>query len=175
VVAIDNFDLTVPGRRCEKANRHAMETIRRLRPRLVILAQSGLHAETEWPRIAGSAIAMGAGEVAIVGPFPIWRPSLPRVFGEHHLRDRAEYVQTGLDQGSFAVDRLLAARLSQVPDVTYISLLTALCRDGGCLARVPGEGELDLMVLDSGHLTPLGSSHVGRVVFKPYLNTLGIP
>jgi hypothetical protein len=174
VVAIDKFDLTVPGRRCEKANGHAMEAIRRLRPKLVILAQSGLHAGTDWPRIAARAIEMGAGHVAIVGPFPIWRPSLPRVFGEHHLRDRAEYVSTGLDQEPFAVDRLLAARLSHVPNVTYVSLLKDLCRGGGCLARVPGEGELDLMVLDSGHLTPMGSSHVGRVVVKPYFDKLGI-
>ena len=37
-----------------------------------------------------------------------------------------------------------------------------------CLARVPGEGELDLMALDFGHLTPKGSSYLGRALWKPY-------
>jgi hypothetical protein len=54
--------------------------------------------------------------------------------------------------------------------VTYVSLLDQLCRDGGCLGRVPGEGDLDLMALDFGHLTPKGSAYVGRTVFKPYLD-----
>jgi len=61
-----------------------------------------------------------------------------------------------------------------------VSLLDQLCRslsrrsaDGAkadaCLARVPDEGELDLMALDFGHLTPKGSSYLGRALWKPYL------
>jgi hypothetical protein len=34
---------------------------------------------------------------------------------------------------------------------------------------VPDEGELDLMALDFGHLTPKGSSYLGRSLWKPYL------
>ena len=65
------------------------------------------------------------------------------------------------------------ARLDGLANVTYVSLLDQLCRRvalRSCLARVPGEGELDLMALDFGHLTPKGSSYLGRVVWKPYLD-----
>jgi hypothetical protein len=172
--AIDNFDTTPPGRRCEKANVYAMEAITRLRPRVVILAQAGAHGQTEWRRISARTMELGAGHVVVVGPFPLWSPSLPRVFAQHHLGDRADYVREGLNQELFAADRDVASQLSGVPNVTYASLLQSLCRDGACLARVPGEGELDLMVLDFGHLTPKGSSHVGRVLFKPLLDRLGI-
>jgi hypothetical protein len=48
-------------------------------------------------------------------------------------------------------------------------VLEQLCRDGACLARVPGADPLDLMALDFGHLTPKGSSYLGRVLWKPYL------
>jgi hypothetical protein len=172
--AIDNFDPAPPGRRCEKANRYAMEAIARLRPRLVILAQAGAHAASDWPRLASRALELGAGHVMVVGPFPLWSPGLPRVFADHHLEDRAEYVKAGLNQDLFTVDRELASKLSGAPNITYLSLLEPLCRDNACLARVPGEDELDLMALDFGHLTPKGSSYVGRAVFKPYLERLGI-
>ena len=172
--AIDNFDLTVPGRRCEKSNLYAMESIRRLRPRVVILAQSSRHADIDWPRIVARVRALGAGHVIVVGPSPVWRPSLPRVFADHHLDDHAEFVQRGLDQDMFVIDRQVAEIVSGLPDVTYVSLLQQLCRDGACLARVPGQGELDLMALDFGHLTPKGSSYVGRAVFKAYFDRLGL-
>ena len=160
--AVDNFDMSVRDARCEKANRYAMDAIRRLRPSLVILAQSGGHTAIDWPKIAARALELGAGHVIVVGPFPLWRPGLPAIIGEHHLADRADYVRIGLEQSLFANDRELAAKLSSLPNVTYVSLLDHLCRDGACLGRVPGEGDLDLMALDFGHLTPKGSAYVGR-------------
>ena len=168
--AIDSFDLTVRERRCEKTNLYAMESIRGLRPALVILAQSTAHVHTDWTRIAARVIELGARHVLVVGPFPMWRPGLPAIVGEHHLRDSAQYIRTGLDHEMFAVDQLVASAVSGGPNMTYVSLLARLCRDGACLGRVPDEGDLDLMVLDSGHLTPKGSSYVGRSVLKPYLD-----
>lgn len=173
--AIDRFDVTVRDRRCEKTNLYAMESIRRLRPLLVILAQSGAHVDTDWTRIAARSIELGAHHVIVVGPFPIWRPGLPAIVGQHHLRDGTHYVHIGLDQEAFAADQLLASALSTVPNISYVSLLQQLCRDGGCLGRVPGEGDLELMVMDYGHLTPKGSVYVGRHVFKPYLDRAAAP
>jgi hypothetical protein len=69
----------------------------------------------------------------------------------------------------FDTDRAMAGRLAGLPDATYLSLLDQLCTQRACLARVPGEGALDLMALDFGHLTPKGSSYLGRAVWMPYL------
>jgi hypothetical protein len=173
--AIDRFDVTVRDRRCEKTNVYAMASIRRLRPALVILAQSASHIDTDWTRIAARIIELGAHHVIVVGPFPVWRPGLPSIVGQHHLRDGAQYVRIGLDQEVFAADQLLASALSTVPNVSYVSLVEQLCRDGGCLGRIPGEGDLELMVMDYGHLTPKGSAYVGRRVFKPHLDRVTAP
>jgi hypothetical protein len=173
--AIDRFDLSVRERRCEKANLYAMESIRRLQPALVILAQSSAHVDTDWTRIVARATELGARHVLVVGPFPVWLPGLPAIVGEHHLHDSTQYVRVGLDHEVFAADQLVASALSGTPNATYVSLLSRLCRDGACLGRVPGEGDLDLMVLDAGHLTPKGSIFVGRHVFKPYLDGVAAP
>jgi hypothetical protein len=171
--AIGNFDLTVRDRRCETANLYAMDQIRLLRPSLVIVAQAGGQTGVDWEALSARVVELGARSVAVVGPFPLWRPGLPRIFAEHHLEERPEYVRTGLDQDVFAHDRELAAMLAELPNVTYVSLIDRLCRNGACLARVPGEIDLELLALDFGHLTPKGSSYVGRLVMKPLLERAG--
>jgi peptidoglycan/LPS O-acetylase OafA/YrhL len=167
---IEDFDLSVKDRRCEVANLYAMEIIGRLRPDLVIVAQEWGHAETDWPALIARVLALGAKHVAIVGPSPVWRPSLPRVYAEQHLDDRAEYVRDGLDLERFDADRIAAERIKPVGNATYVSLLDQLCRDHACLARVPGEDDLDLFAVDAGHLSPKASSYLGRAIWKPYLD-----
>jgi peptidoglycan/LPS O-acetylase OafA/YrhL len=169
---LDNFDLSVKDRRCETANLFALAAIKRLRPDLVVIAQSSRHESTDWARLSDGVLALGAKHVVIVGPLPNWRPGLPSIYAEHHLIDRAEYVSTGVDSSGFAVDRELAARFVGRPNVTYLSVLDHICRDGACLARVPGESEIDLMALDFGHLTPKGSSYLGRALWKPFFDRI---
>jgi peptidoglycan/LPS O-acetylase OafA/YrhL len=171
VPAIENF-VALRGRRCEKANLYAMDSIRRLRPKLVILVQSGDHQFVDWPRVAARVIELGAGHAIITGPFPVWRPTLPRVVAQQYMDNPAAYISTGVDQDLFTADREVAAMLRGLPYVTYVSLLQRLCRGNACLARVPGESDLDLMAVDHGHLTPKASAYVGRVVFKPHLDRL---
>ena len=180
--AIDNFDMTVTDHRCEFTNLFAMENIRRLRPEVVIVAQAGGQTLTDWPALTSHVLSLGAKQVLVVGPFPLWQPTLPRVYAEHHMQDHADYVTTGLNKDIFENDRTVAARVAGLVNVTYLSLLDQLCHDPSrrsadgakaeraCLARVPGEDELDLMAVDSGHLSPKGSSYVGRAFWKPYFD-----
>jgi hypothetical protein len=171
---VDNFDLSVKERRCEVANRFAMETIRRLRPALVVIAQSQHYENTNWPALTARVLELGAAHVLVVGPTPRWRPGLPRIYAANHMQDHADYVSIGLETELFGVDQRMAALVSGLANVTYLSLLEHLCdQEGrGCLARVPDEGELDLMALDFGHLTPKGSSYLGRAVWRGALAQL---
>ena len=168
--AVENFDLTVRQQRCERANLYALDAIRRLKPKLVVVAQSTGHDDVDWPQLTARVQKLGAAHVLIVGPFPVWRPSLPRVVADHYLHDSTAYLSTGVDRDQFDIDQTVAAMVANLPNVTYVSLLDALCRDGACLARVPGRSDLDLMAFDFGHLTPMGSSYVGRTILKPYLD-----
>jgi peptidoglycan/LPS O-acetylase OafA/YrhL len=184
--AIDNFDLTVRDRRCEYTNLFAMDNIRKLRPEVVIVAQAGGQTLTDWPALTSHVLSLGARQVVVVGPFPLWEPTLPRVYAEHHIEDHADYVSAGLNKHIFENDRTVRARVEGLPNVTYLSLLEQLCppsrfeRFGetsrpACLARVPGEGEFDLMAVDFGHLSPKGSSYVGRTIWKPYFDRVLAP
>ena len=163
---------TVPPRRCERANDFAVESIRRLRPTLVILAQQGGHADIDWKTMTSQLLALGVRSVLVVGPLPQWRPTLPGIFSSAYLKEPRAYVGLGLERSGFDVDRRLSATLAGLPGVTYLSALDQLCRVDGCLAQVPGEGALEMMALDYGHLTPKGSSYLGREIWKPVLDNL---
>jgi hypothetical protein len=167
---IDDFEASVDDR-CENSDRYAMKTISDVKPQIVILAQSGQHEETDWAKLTARVLELGAQQVLIVGPSPTWEPSLPRAYAEHHMKDRAEFITTGLND-RFRVDRELRARVKDLPRVTYLSLLDHLCHDGACLARIPGTDPLELMAVDFGHLSPKGSAYLGRTVWKPYLQTI---
>jgi hypothetical protein len=174
VAQVENFDLSVNDGRCEKANVFAMQAIERLRPEVLVIAQSGRHTEIDWPALTSRVLALGARQVIVVGPFPLWRPSLPRVYAEHHMVDHADYIGAGLNTDNFDNDRTVKARVAGLPNVTYLSLLDELCRvaERTCLARVPGERELELMAVDFGHLSPKASSYLGRKIWKPFLERM---
>ena len=167
--AVDDYDEPGAGRRCNLANEFARASIQRLRPSLVVLAQSQGHAATDWARMSERLRALGAGDVMLVGPGPIWRPTLPFIFAHNYLASPQVYVAHGLDPSVFEADRQLTAALANIAGLTYVSLVSHMCKQDGCLATVPGGAATDLMAFDFGHLTPQGSRHVGREVLKPYL------
>jgi hypothetical protein len=169
---VDDFDTSVEDNRCEIADRYAMRVIGDLHPEVVILAQNAEHLETDWAGVTGKILELGAGQVIVVGPSPMWAPTLPRVYATHHMQDHADYVSTGLYLDAFEIDKKLAALLAPLPHVRVVSLLDHLCRGNACLARVPGEGPIDLMSIDYGHLSPKGSSYLGRTIWKPLLESL---
>jgi peptidoglycan/LPS O-acetylase OafA/YrhL len=169
---VEDFDTSVEDNRCEIADRYAMRVISDLKPEIVILAQNAEHLDTDWATLTRRILELGAAQVVVVGPSPMWEPTLPRVYATHHIQDHSDYVSTGLYLDAFDIDRQLAARIAMLPKVRYVSLMQRLCRDGACLARVPGEGPIDLMAIDYGHLSPKGSSYIGRSIWREYLQTL---
>lgn len=171
----EDFDTSVEDNRCEIADRYAMQQIARLKPDIVILAQNAEHLDTDWAALTGKILELGAGQVVIVGPSPMWDPTLPRVYASRHMQDHAQYVADGLNTDGFDVDRQLAERIGLLPRVRYVSLLKHLCKNGACLAVVPGGDPLDLLAIDYGHLSPKGSSYIGATLFKPLLPVLLAP
>ncbi|MEO7157683.1 MAG: acyltransferase family protein [Vicinamibacterales bacterium] len=167
--AFEHYDEPGAGQRCDTSNAFAIASIKRLRPQVVVVAQKRGHTGTDWLSLSAHLHEVGVGHVIVIGPAPQWRPTLPRIFALNYLKEPRAYVSEGLDQAVLAEDRQMSAMLAHADGLTYVSLIAHLCREDGCLAGVPGLAPTDLMTFDFGHLTPQGSSHVGREVLKPYL------
>ena len=168
--SFDNIDPTVPEQRCLRANQFAIDSIKRLRPAIVILAQKGGHEETDWKQMSEQLVGLGAGRVVLIGPAPRWRPSLPEVVTTHYWGTDFRRVSYGL-QNDYDTDARLQSELAGVPHLTYVSLLKGLCNDEGCTAVVPGSTNNDLIAFDFSHLSLKGSEFVASSLLRTELLT----
>ena len=71
-------------------------------------------------------------------------------------------VAEGLNPETADTDNALRAAGLGASGITLVSPISKLCNDGGCMAVVPGSGEL--FVVDYGHLTPAASVYVAREI-----------
>jgi peptidoglycan/LPS O-acetylase OafA/YrhL len=163
------IDLEVPGGRCTRTNTYAVEKIRELKPEVLILAQSGAHEATDWEALARGVQAIGVKRVIVVGPVPMWQPSLPEVVSSQFWGSTYDRVSYGLVTGRLEEDARLRARYQGSTVLTYVSLLGALCDANGCRATVPDTNPPELLAFDASHLTPLASQYVARQVLRPVL------
>jgi peptidoglycan/LPS O-acetylase OafA/YrhL len=169
--SLEDLDSHVPERRCQRANQFAIDSIAKLRPDVVILAQKGGYEQTDWKAMTERLVALGAGRVVLVGPAPRWRPSLPEVVATHYWGTDFRRVSYGL-QNDVEVDARLQADLQAVPHLTYVSMLQSLCNADGCLAVVPGSTNNDLIAFDFSHLSLKGSVFVADTQLRRYLQPL---
>jgi peptidoglycan/LPS O-acetylase OafA/YrhL len=163
------IDLHVPGERCARANTFALEKIAELKPEVVILAQGGGHAETDWDALARHVRGLGVRRVIVVGPAPMWQPSLPEIFINRYWETRPARIAYGLVAERETMDRQLRDRYAQSETLTYVSIMARFCDTDGCLAIVPGTDPPELTAFDAAHLTPLASRYLADQLLRPVL------
>lgn len=157
---------------CAVSNQFALAEIRRLRPSVVVLAQSDRHDQTDWGVLSSALHQLGVQRVVLVGPVPQWKPSLPLVVTRYHWDTPNQRISTGLDPAILATDRRLRERYEppvKSSKLVFASLIASLCDDGGCLAYVPDAPQPTLMAVDYGHLSPEASAYVVRSALQPVI------
>lgn len=155
--------------RCSRSNSRAIDAIRELTPDVVVLAQADRHDAVDWEAKAARIRTLGARRVVVVGPAPVWRPSLPLVVAGQYWGGDFSRVRSGLEPTLFTVDAALKRRLAGSHELTYVSLVDRLCNADGCLAIVPGGDAHDLIAVDIGHFTPAGSIFVANLALRSSL------
>lgn len=163
------IDLHVPGGRCARANTFALQAIGVLKPDVLILAQAGGHAATDWDALAAHVKGLGVRRVVLVGPAPMWLPSLPEIYINRYWESKPDRVDYGLDDERRVLDDQLRARYGQSQSLTYVSLIGPSCDGSGCRAVVPGSDPPELMAFDSAHMTPRASAYIAQQVLRPVL------
>ena len=163
------IDLDVPGGRCERANGYALEKIAELKPYILILAQLGAHELTDWEALAAHVRGLGVKRVIVVGPVPMWLPSLPEVVVAQYWGKNYDRVGYGLITGRADEDRRLLAKYASSRTVTYASIISHVCDDTACQATVPGSNPPELVAFDAGHLTPRGSEFIAQAALRSIL------
>lgn len=156
------------GRACAYATDLAWQSIERLHPDTVVMAQKDNHDKTAWNDIAARLKRYGVRHVVLVGPVPQWTPSLPSVIASRHWGLNEAYIRDpALNRHIMAVDQA-TRRLIDPASVQFVSLIDQLCRADACLARLDSANAL--LQIDDGHLSSEGSLYVVRRYVLPRLN-----
>ncbi|HTY04740.1 MAG TPA: acyltransferase family protein [Rhodocyclaceae bacterium] len=167
------LDWQVPGfPRCVEINAFVMRKIEELKPDQVVLVSRwlGVAATDKIKSTIARIKAAGVKDIVIIGPLPRWEPNLlGALLSRYHEQPFTvipERMRNGVDADKFRIDRELQ-RLATESGARYISPMSLLCNDDGCLVR-PTDGGFEGMSLafDDSHLTPEGSRYVVALLRK---------
>ena len=150
---------------CQLSNEFALKEIERIKPSIVIMAQSNYHEEVNWEEIAVLLKEKGVKEIIVFGPVPQYKPSLPSVYVRKAWELNTEYIKTGLDTKILDTNNLMSDKYKKSNLLHYISPINDFCNNEGCKVVLNKENR-DLMLVDYGHLSPKGSLIIGDFLFN---------
>lgn len=151
---------------CEYSNKFALSEIKRISPEIVVLAQNKYYENTDWVTLAKALYKMGVKRVVLVGPMPQFRPSLPTVVVWRDWNTHNNFISNGLDKSILNSDMFLKNKYENNTYLLYVSLVDELCNADGCRAFIDISQNRNLMLVDSGHLSPKGSLFVGEEILS---------
>ncbi|MDY6451603.1 SGNH hydrolase domain-containing protein, partial [Acinetobacter faecalis] len=149
---------------CNHSNNLALDSIKTLKPKIVIIAQRYEHDLTNWNQITKHLKKLGVTNILLIGPVPQWQPSLPETIVKAiHWKSHAKYISdSNLDLDIIALDKK-TKKITLINGTTYISLIDKLCvlnSDNRYSCRVKVDKSDDLIQVDYGHLSEEGSVYV---------------
>lgn len=114
----------------------------------------------------------GSKRVLLFGPGPIWNVSLQAELLRHMLLTHVYRVPSRLkpqNGDSSRVDAEMSA-IAKEAGAEYVSVLSVLCNEQGCLTSKPGP-HLELLYFDGSHLNVTGSELLMRATAPQVLGT----
>ena len=157
--------------RCKNANESALDVIKREQPYLLILNSNWTQDTLDkLPDLIRTLQRDGVQHMEIVGIFPKWQGSLPRVYFRYYKKFHSilpSSTRFGLannlvpDQNVHAVATAL--------HVDFFSAYALLCQPEGCLTRV-GSGKGSITTLDEAHITPAAAAYIARPLLSHWVD-----
>ena len=151
---------------CEQSNWFAYDTIKKLKPKVVIIGQDLGHNLSNMRRFSESLKKIGVERVIFTGPSPHWAPILPAVLASM-LPQVPSRTFLGVDNEVLYLDRVLKHDSTSALSVEYISLIDYFCNEDGCLTYYTPNITDSITSWDYGHLSPIASYHFAKDILSP--------
>jgi peptidoglycan/LPS O-acetylase OafA/YrhL len=157
---------------CARSNRLARQTIARVRPDVVVLAQRSEHLDTDWDLFAAGIRSLGARSVILLGPVPQWDRDLYMIVARKYWPNPPEQIGEGLLKNEIFEDKELKHRYGSSSELVYISIIDQMCRSDSCRAFVGPDMYEDIVTHDYGHFTTSASRYVAERTITPVVRSL---
>lgn len=151
---------------CKRSNWFAFETIRKLKPKFVIVGQNLGQTIINMEQLSQALLEIGVGKVIFTGPSPHWQPNLPSVVASKLLPDVPRRTHVGLDRSAFIQDATIKSGLTDPARLNYISLIDYFCNTNGCIVYYGDDLKQGISTWDYGHLTPIASYNFAKDVLS---------
>jgi len=150
------------NRHCQAIRERALAAFMAPAPDVVALAArwrlyDGTQVLSELAPTIRALHEKGARRVVVIGPAPIWLPTLGKALvadmRRQNLPEPPLHTITGFDVGAFAFEKRMRAIVEQAGGV-YVSILDKACAPGGpCRAWFDEDRKTILSSFDAGHFT----------------------
>jgi peptidoglycan/LPS O-acetylase OafA/YrhL len=146
---------------CQEINDLAVHKIEELKPKALVLAAQWWEVSLDDldkldPTIARVKKA-GIEHIILVGPVPVWNPSLPKLLLKFYETSVPRRVPDRMSGAALFPD--IEKRLRQIATgegVGFVSAIDVFCQQNECLTKT-GNAPEDIIAWDSAHLTDAGS------------------
>ena len=159
---------------CDKSNLFALNEIKRVKPKLVVMTQRDKHEENNLIEIAEVLRGAGVENVLIVGPLPEWNIDLPRLIARRYWQqDGAKIDDPNFETRLLETDPVMNTRVADLGNehILYISPVNVLCNStSNCVAIL--DSNMTPLAFDYGHLTKEGSVYVVENVLAPIIKKI---
>jgi peptidoglycan/LPS O-acetylase OafA/YrhL len=153
---------------CEYSNWFAFDSIKKLKPDTVLIAQIMDHDHDQMEKMSTELKSIGVKNVFFTGTVPRWTPNLPSVIARL-MPDVPQRTFLGMERNDLKLDDMLKEKTKNAKNFQYISLLDYFCNKDGCLLHHDADIASSVTTWDGGHLTPVGSYHLAKNVLTPII------
>ena len=149
---------------CRSINDFTIRLIEKMKPKVLIMAAmwylvSVSDLDNLKPTIARLKKA-GVVHIILVGPVPVWDPSLPKRLLRFYMTSLPHHVPDRMSGANLSYPREFDDKLREIArseEVEFISAIDVFCNGNECMTNV-GLGPVNLVTNDSTHLTTAASS-----------------
>lgn len=161
----------VISKMCDEANAFALDTIKRVVPKVVVIAQfSGIDSKNDMKSVVAHLKTLGVENVIVIGPVPKYEASLYQIVIRKYWIHTPRRISTNLTQEPFDEDTALKAKYSKGEGgFQYVSTIDSLCTSEGCLSYLGDDVKKGLITFDYGHFNAATSLFVVRDKLAPVM------
>ncbi len=170
------FGTDIAGEKyCKAINAENIALIKKIKPDFVLL-----HANwSEMSDLKGLEVTINLlkksniTKIVLLGPDPVWNKELPRIIFSYYRKEHSIPPLRMKSNNAVIAHKLDVAMrdFAKLQNIQYISSLDILCDQEGCLTRTDNDS-VNIMTMDSSHLTPQGASYEVGIVLKRILEPI---
>lgn len=176
-VASSGCEANLPGRAtggrkyCDRSNEFALEVMRKEKPEVLVIAQlEGHDSVNNLKELTRVATESGVKKVIVVGPVPRFDQNLYQLVIRKYWSQTPRRISSNLLPVPFETDKLLTQQYSNgAGGFEYLSAISVLCNQEGCLTYLGDDRKTGLVTFDYGHLTPLASVYFSKNALGPLI------